>query len=104
LYLPSVGYCLLVGAKLSPNGTENRGRLAALAVLVAGVALVRTLAFGVVARAAGQSIDDALAAWDAAPRATALLVVDLPGPAALGFGHALRLARPERPPRVEILS
>jgi hypothetical protein len=104
LYVPSVGYCLLVGAKLSPHGTENRGRLAALAVLVAGVALARTLAFGVVARAARQSIDDALAAWDAAPRVTALLIVDLPGPAALGFGHALRLARPERPPRLEILA
>lgn len=108
LYLPSFGYCLLIGAKLPEEGAARPGRartrLAMLGLLVGAVALVRTLAFGVLARASRQCVDDALAAWDAAPTATTLLVLDLPGPAALGFAHALRLERPGRPAQVEILT
>ena len=108
LYLPSFGYCLLVGAKLAPSdvpaSARSRAPLVALGVLIAAVALARTLAFGTLAHAARQSVDDALAAWDAMPRAAEVLVVDLPGPAALGFAHALRGERPGRPVQVEILT
>jgi protein O-mannosyl-transferase len=108
LYLPSFGYCLLIGAKLPEEGAARPGRgrtrLAMLGLLVGAVALARTLAFGALTRASRQAIDDTLAAWDAAPAATTLLVLDLPGPAALGFAHALRLERPGRPVQVEILT
>src|SRR5207248_3194514 len=83
-YLPSFGYCLLVGAKLAPSdvpaSARSRAPLVALGVLIAAVALARTLAFGTLAHAARQSVDDALAAWDAMPRAAEVLVVDLAGP------------------------
>jgi hypothetical protein len=107
IYLPSFGYCLLLAPRLEADAAgwpRLRPKLALVAALVIGVALARTLAFGALARASRQTIDDALDAWDAAPRAATLLVVDLPGPAALGFAHALRGARPDRPPEVEILT
>jgi hypothetical protein len=108
LYLPSIGYCLLIGAKLrrppGPLSSAERRGLWAVGLLVLAVTLAKTLAFGSLAARSRQSIDDTLAAVDDAPQASIVLVADLPAVSALGFAHALRLERPERGLHVEILS
>jgi hypothetical protein len=107
LYLPSLGYCLLrgagAGARLATLGESARRPLLAMGVVVAAVALARTVGFGVLAGRSRQVVDDALAALEASPDRSLALIVDLPAAAALGFGHALRLERPA-PLEVEVLS
>jgi hypothetical protein len=108
LYLPSMGYCILVAAQLpaSPaavGGKERRG-LAIVASLVALVCFGRSAMFAFFSRGASNTIDDATLAIDHAPQARRVLVADLPASAALAFPHAVRLARPHRDVEVEILS
>jgi hypothetical protein len=107
LYLPSVGYCLLIGAGAGALAARDprsaRRQMAAVGVLAAAVALARTVGFGVLAGRARETVDDAVAALRANPGRSLLLVVDLPPAAALGFAHALRLERPA-PLEVELLT
>jgi hypothetical protein len=107
LYLPSVGYCLVIGAKaerLLADGAARAWRPVALtAGVVLAVAFLRTTAMGWLAGRAEDLRADARAALAAAPDTSLLMVVDLPGVATLGFGHALRMAHPG-PLQVEILS
>jgi hypothetical protein len=102
-----VGYCLVIGAKAERMLAEPRARawrpVALTAAVVLLVSLVRTTAMGWLATRAEAVRADALAALRSAPGTSLLMVVDLPGVATLGFGHALRLAYPG-PLRVEILS
>ena len=108
LYLPSVGYCILVGSQLprSPLQVDAAARrqLAIVGGLVFAIAMWRTTMFNSVARAGAGVIDDAAAALDRAPSATTVLVANLPAAASLAFPHALRAARPDRDVRTEILS
>ena len=66
--------------------------------------LGKTLVFGAFTGQSRHAVDQALRALDRAPESTSLLVVDLPAASALAFPHAVRLERPEREMRVEILS
>jgi hypothetical protein len=108
LYLPSIGYCVLVASQLpaSPaavSGKERRS-LAVVVSLVTMVCIGRTAMFTWFSRSAARAIDEAVAAIDAAPRAKTILVEDLPASAALAFPHAVRLARPDRALDVDIVS
>ncbi len=108
LYLPSMGYCILLGAKLPAVAASltNRARLLRIATVAAvlAVSLGRTVLFDGVAFASSRAIDDAEELLDRAPHARHLLVADLPWAASLAFPHALRLERPERRIDVAILS
>jgi hypothetical protein len=108
LYLPSAGYCLLVGSQLPADpaniDAKQRRGLAIVAALVMVVCVVRTTMFTNLARESSRTIASAAAALKAAPSARLLLVEDLPVAAALAFPHAVRLALPGRDVDVEILS
>ena len=108
LYLPSIGYCLALGAQPFPNERSGRSRtgveLVATAALLAIVLIAKNEVYGVVAARSRIPIDDAAAALDGAPAARALLVADLPLASVLGFPHAVALARPQRQIDVQILS
>jgi hypothetical protein len=108
LYLPSVGYCLLMGSLVPctwKDITSSQKRLLRVAAaLVFCVALGKTLVYSALAGTSRQCIDDALVALDDNPAATNLLVVDLPAVSSLGFPHAIRLERPERQVQVDVLS
>jgi hypothetical protein len=108
LYLPSMGYCVLVASQLpsSPASIDGKARraLGTVAALVVLVCFVRTAMFTWFSFSAARAIDEAVAAVDRAPTAKLVLVADLPAAAALAFPHAVRLARPERGLDVEILS
>jgi len=108
LYLPSAGYCLLVGSQLPADPTKLAGKdrrgLAIVAALVMVVCLVRTTLFTNLARESSRTIAAAAAALQATPNARRLLVADLPVAAALAFPHAVRLALPGRDVDVQILS
>jgi hypothetical protein len=106
LYVPSIGYCLLLGAGagalLERDPARERRRLVLVGAVVAVVALGRTVGFGRLAGQAHLAVDDARAALRAHPDRSLVLVTDLPPAAALGFAHALRLERPGV--EVEVLS
>jgi hypothetical protein len=108
LYLPSLGYCVLVASQLpaSPAAIDAKQRraLAAVAGLVALVCFGRTAMFTWFSRASSTAIEQAAIAIDRAPHATHVLVADLPASAALAFPDAVRIARPDRRLDVEILS
>jgi hypothetical protein len=108
LYLPSMGYCLLIGAKL-PRVSQQLDRAArrgaaSVALVVLLVALAKALVFSSLATHSRRAIDDALAEIDRDPSASLVLVADLPAASALAFPHALRLERPDRHLEVEVLS
>ncbi len=106
LYVPSIGYCLLIGARASAirDGTSARAKRVAapMAALILIITVPKVLLFGAITHRSRLPIDDAMAALERTPRPTALLAIDLPAASALGFAHALRLARPGL--QVEILS
>jgi hypothetical protein len=106
LYVPSIGYCLLLGAGagalLARDPARERRRLVLIGAVVAVVALARTVGFGRLAGHAHLAVDDARTALRAHPDRSLVLVTDLPPAAALGFAHALRLERPRL--EVEVLS
>jgi hypothetical protein len=108
LYLPSAGYCLLVGSQLPEDPRQvdlkQRRALAVVAALVMIVCVVRTTMFTNLARESSRTIAAAAATLEAAPDARLLLVEDLPAAAALAFPHAVRLALPGRDVEIEILS
>jgi len=108
LYLPSAGYCLLVGSQIPADPTaldsKQRRSLAIVAALVMVVCVVRTTMFTNLARESSRTIASAAAALQAAPSARRLLVEDLPVAAALAFPHAVRLALPGRDVDIQILS
>jgi hypothetical protein len=108
LYLPSMGYCLLVGSQLpaapSVIDPKQRRALAVVAALVIAVCFGRTAMFYAFSRGAAQAIEEAVTALDRAPQDRVLLVADLPASAALAFPQAVRLARPGRSLDVEMLS
>ena len=68
------------------------------------VALTKSLLFSAVTHRSRQSIDDALRAIDSCASCSTVLVADLPAASALAFPHAIRLERPSRPLRIEVLS
>ncbi len=108
LYLPSVGYCILVGSQMPTTweAIDARGRRAMTVVggLVMLVCLARTMFLGVVERSSSRTIDEAAAALDRFPAARLLLVADLPTGASLAFGLAVRFAREGRQADVGMLS
>jgi hypothetical protein len=108
LYLPSVGYCILVGSQVprSPADVAAAARrpMAIVGVLVLVIALVRTWLFDGAARDGARAIERAAIALDHAPAAETLLVANLPAAASLAFPQAVRAARPDRDVRTEILS
>jgi hypothetical protein len=108
LYLPSLGYCVLVGSQLPQSparlGERERRTLSILCVLVLAACFGRTLILGRVALASTHTAEEAAVALDGAPEAKRLLVADLPAGATLAFALAVRLARHGRPADVEILS
>jgi hypothetical protein len=108
LYLPSVGYCILVGSQLPTTweAIDARGQRAMTVVggLVLLVCLARTMFLGVVERSSSRTIDEAAAALDRFPEARLLLVADLPTGASLAFGLAVRFARDGRQADVGMLS
>ncbi len=110
LYLPSLGYCVLVGSQMPRDAAQleawaRRGWMA-LAGVVLVLCLGRTLVFGGVAYASWQTVEEAATALDASPNTKLLLLADLPTAASLAFALALRFARPDRNSdvNVEILS
>ncbi|MGH7269413.1 MAG: hypothetical protein ACREJ3_03200 [Polyangiaceae bacterium] len=108
LYLPSVGYCILVGSQLPADAAridaKARRALAIVGSLVVIVCLVRTTMFTDLSRTSSRAIDETASLLDGSPAATLLLMDDLPAAAALAFPHAIKLARPARSVKVEILS
>jgi hypothetical protein len=108
LYLPSVGYCLIIGAASRPVLNALRLRdvvlAASVATLMGGVSVAKTIVFGALATRSRAAIDDALAAIDRAPEVTNVAVVDLAAASVLGFPHAVQLGRPSRPLTVQVLS
>jgi hypothetical protein len=108
LYLPSVGYCLLLGSAVPLSWEEitssQKPLLRVAAALVFCVALGKTVVYSSLAATSRQCIDDALVALDGKPQASELLVIDLPAVSSLGFPHAIRLERPERQVQVDVLS
>jgi hypothetical protein len=103
LYLPSLGYVLLVGAKL-PEVPCPAWRGLLLAGVVFAVVAGKGLYFSALSHRSRQAIDEAVAAVDGAPQARQVLLVDLPAASALAFAHAIRLERPARHLDVEVLS
>jgi hypothetical protein len=110
LYLPSLGYCVLVGSQWPEQMTHIEARtrrgLGVLAAVVLVVCIGRTVILSGVAAASWQTVEEAAAALDAAPNTKLLLVADLPTGASLAFALALQFARPDRTSEVsvEILS
>ena len=106
LYVPSIGYCLLIGARASAirDGTSARAKRVAapMVALILIVTVAKVLLFGAITHRSRLAIDDAMATLERTTQATALLAIDLPAASALGFSHALRLSRPGL--QVEILS
>lgn len=107
LYLPSIGYSILVGSQVpaaaSMVGAGARRQLAIVGALVFAVAVWRVEMFDGAARSAARTVAGVVAALDRAPEVRWLLVADLPVAASLAFPHAVRLARPERVVDSEIL-
>jgi hypothetical protein len=108
LYLPSLGYCVLVGSQLPASwaGIDPRRQraLALVGSLVLLVCIGRTILFGSATRAAARTVEEAAAALDRAPQTTLLLVADLPTGASLAFAHAVAQARHGQSVPVGILS
>jgi hypothetical protein len=108
LYLPSLGYCILVGSQLPRSMARleagQRKTLAGIGGLVLAVCIARTILFGRVACASMRTIEQAAAALDQAPDAKILLAVDLPAASSLAFPVAVHFVRSGREANVEILS
>jgi hypothetical protein len=108
LYLPSMGYCLLVGSQLPVStAAVDRGMrrgLLGTAIGVLAVLLVRTVMFDAGAYAADAAVHQAVEAIDRAPLARTVLVADLPAPASLTFPYAVRQLRPSTRADIETLS
>jgi hypothetical protein len=108
LYVPSMGYCLLVGSQLpaSPSAVDRPTRKALLVTClgVLAVLMVRTVLFDSGASRADRAVAQAAEALDRFPAAKTLLVADLPATASLTFPYALRQRRPESQVQVETLS
>lgn len=108
LYLPSLGYCILVGSQVPSSWAQidARGRraLAVVGGLVLAVCVGRAQLFGSVTRAASSTVEQAAAALDRAPDTKLLLVADLPTGASLAFELAVSQARHGLKTPVGILS
>jgi len=108
LYVPSMGYCILVGSQLPRSAADvtaaTRRALAWTAGGVLVVAFVRTILFDAGAAVANRAVEQAVAALDRDGAAKTLLAVDVPAGASLTFPYAVHLARPGRPVDVETLS
>jgi hypothetical protein len=98
LYLPSMGYCLLVGSQLPASTAEldagTRRGLIGTGIGVVAVLLVRTVMFDAGAYTADAAIRQAVEAIDRDPSARTVLVADLPASASLTFPYAVRQLRP----------
>ena len=108
LYVPSMGYCILVGSQVPAaagaiDGATRKGLLGT-AIGVLAVLLIRTVLFDATAYKADSALRDAVAAIDTAPDATTVLVADLPATASLTFPYAVRQLRPGTSARIETLS
>jgi hypothetical protein len=108
LYVPSMGYCILVGSQLPVSAADvdapARRGLAWTAVGVVVVALVRTILFDAGAAVANRAVDETVAALDRDESARTVLVVDVPASASLTLPFAVHLARPGRQVDVGTLS
>jgi hypothetical protein len=108
LYLPSLGYCILLGSALPRSvtrlGARDRRGLVFIGWFVLAVCIGRTVVFTRVAYASKRAIEQAVAAFDHFPATKLLLVADLPAGASLGFGLAMHFVRPSVSADVEILS
>jgi hypothetical protein len=107
LYLPSLGYCILVGSQLPTwSSMDARGRqsLAVVGGVVLAICVGRTLLFGAVTRTSARTVEEAAAALDRAPDTKLLLVADLPTGASLAFEMAVSQVRGGRTVPVGILS
>jgi hypothetical protein len=108
LYLPSLGYCILLGSQVPHSealmGERDRRGLTLVGCFVLAVCVARTVIFTVVAHSSRRTIEEAVAALDRFPATKLLLVADLPAGAALGFGLALRFVRQGVSADAEILS
>jgi hypothetical protein len=108
LYMPSIGYCVLVGSQL-PSSTaqidsKTRRALAGTAIGVLVVCVVRIVMFDAAASVSNRAVERSLAELDRHDAARSLLVADLPAGASLTFPYAIRLLRPGRDLDVETLS
>jgi hypothetical protein len=98
LYLPSMGYCLLVGSQLPASTSAldpgTRRGLLGTCIGVLAVLLVRTVMFDAGAYTADAAVRQAVEAVDRAPWAKTVLVADMPATASLTFPYAVRQLRP----------
>ncbi len=107
LYLPSLGYCVLVGSQApSWEAVDARARrgLAVVGAVVLLVCVGRTVLFGGVTQASARTVEEAAAALDRAPDTKLLLVADLPTGASLAFEMAVSQMRGGKTVPVGILS
>ena len=106
LYLPSVGYCILVGAQLPRLAADLeeslRKEMAVTSGLVLAVCVGRAVFFDVISLASWRTIEEAATTLDGAPDTKLLLVTDLPTGASLGFALGLQFARPARRSEVKV--
>jgi hypothetical protein len=108
LYLPSMGYCLLVGSQLPADPAaidrSTRRGLAGTALGVLVVLVVRTVLFDAGASTADRAIEEAVDAMDRSAGAKTVLLADLPATASLTFPYAVLQRRPGSTAQVETLS
>jgi len=108
LYLPSLGYCILVGSRLPRSAARLDARERRGLAIVGGLVLVfcigRTVVLDGIADASRRTTEQAAAWLDRSPDAKLLIVADLPAGASLAFALGLRFARQGRDTDVEILS
>jgi hypothetical protein len=108
VYLPSLGYCILVANRL-PHcfrvlDSPARRAFVVTAFVVALVHEGKVLAHRSLSVSARRVLDDAIHEVDRNPRAGQLCLIDVPQVAVLGLPHAIRLLRPARNLDVELLS
>jgi hypothetical protein len=108
LYLPSLGYCILIGSQVPPSWEEiddvARRGMSVVGWAVLLVCFGRTVYFGIVERGSLRTVQQAAAALDRSPDARLLLVEDLPTGASLAFQLAVDFERQGRDVEVGILS
>jgi hypothetical protein len=108
LYLPSMGYCMLVGSQLPPSvGDVERAMrkgLLGTGLGVLAVLLVRTVLFDAGAFKADRAIHEAVDAIERAPAAETVLMADLPATASLTFPYAVQQLLPASHVHIETLS
>jgi hypothetical protein len=108
LYLPSMGYCILVGSQVPRSASAvdrtMRKGLLGTAMAVVAILVVRTVLFDSGAYKADRALHETVEAIDHFPGAKTVLMADLPATASLTFPYAVRQLRPETQASIETLS